>query len=181
MMPCEPISQELTKISKQMFCEYDGDKILWMMFLLSTLEEMCKKNKRYSDCIVSKKEMMTERRKRHVLRHHKNIMKSYCSMDPIYFTDKQLQDFYNTYCTNFNREMFPSESVDTPVISKIYPVVFGILSMSKLLIYSFESTDFENAMHPRKIMESCQQISDMLNGKKNDCDDLVGKKSSSRW
>jgi hypothetical protein len=30
-------------------------------------------------------------------------------------------------------------------------------------------------------MMYCQRISDMLNGKKNDCDDLDGKKSSSRW
>ena len=102
-------------------------------------------------------------------------------MDPIHFTDKQLQDFYNTYCINFNRELFPSESDDTHVISKIYPVVFGILSMSKLFINFFKTTDIKNAMHPIQIMESCQRISDMLNGKKNDCDDLVGKKSSSRY
>ena len=71
---CKPISPELTQLGKEMFFSYEGDKVLWLMFLTSTLAKMCKKNKRYSNCIMSRKEMMTSRRELDILNEHNKMM-----------------------------------------------------------------------------------------------------------
>ncbi len=160
---CKPIMPELTDIYTNPILTYQGDIFQWLIFLTTILEKICKENKSFQECVVSDKKMMTRTRSNVIMAQHYYTMSFLYgyTRDQCTCTKSQLNEFYQTYITNFKNLMFPSESDEEPIMLELYPVVFGILNMSELLINRFANAD-NNAMSARDILKTCKNICKVL-------------------